>query len=138
MGTRSTIGFIEAYNDSKDKDRYLYRKICKIYQQYDGYLSGVGQNLVDFLKSGKPVNGINSRDKKVFNGIGCLAAQYVAENKQGAGNLYITQLTDTQEYNYDVIWYWKKDSLSPDKIMIKYQRKEYSIDEFQKLITDGK
>ena len=48
MGTRSTIGFIEAYTDSKDKDRYLYRKICKIYQQYDGYLSGVGQDLVDF------------------------------------------------------------------------------------------
>ena len=35
MGTRSTIGFIEAYTDSKDKDRNLYRKICKIYQQYD-------------------------------------------------------------------------------------------------------
>ena len=138
MGTRSTIGFIEAYTDGKDKDKYLYRKICKIYQQYDGYLSGVGQNLVDFLKSGKPVNGISSKNEKVFNGIGCLAAQYVAENKQGAGNLYITQLTDTQEYNYDVIWYWKKDSMSPDKIMIKYQRKEYSIDEFQKLITDGK
>ena len=36
------------------------------------------------------------------NGVGCLAAQYVAENKKSIGGFYATTASDSQEYNYEV------------------------------------
>ena len=93
MGTRSTITFTE--NEEK---------LCKIYQQYDGYLDGVGKDLAEFLQSGKLVNGITMGESdKVFNGAGCLVAQFISENKTSAGGLYIIPLNDEdEEYNYTV------------------------------------
>jgi len=51
-----------------------------MYRQFDGYLSGHGKELAEFLGSGKIVNGINSSqgDGRVFNGADDLAAQLVA------------------------------------------------------------
>ena len=93
MGTRSTITFIE--NDEK---------LCKIYQQYDGYLSGVGKDLVEFILEGKLVNGIPVGEPgNFYNGFGCLVAQFISENKTSAGGLYIIPLNDEdEEYNYTV------------------------------------
>lgn len=135
MGTRSTIAFKEKYY-SDTTGKWKIRNICKIYNQYDGYLSGVGRTIVDFLKSGKITNGISHIDKKIklFNGIGCLAAQYISENKDGPGNLYMTSLSDSQEYDYGIIWYWGKGGIQPDKIMILYNKKEYTINDFEKLV----
>ena len=42
MGTRSTISFIE-------KDKNGESTVACIYQQYDGYLEGVGKSLVEWL-----------------------------------------------------------------------------------------
>ena len=93
MGTRSTITFTE--NEEK---------LCKIYQQYDGYLDGVGKDLAEFLQSGKLVNGITMGESdKVFNGAGCLVAQFISENKTSAGGLYVIPLnSEDEEYNYIV------------------------------------
>lgn len=91
IGTRSTVKFY----DGEDC-------ICAIYQQYDGYLSGVGKELAEFLESKTMVNGFTKSYSIQANGIGCLSAQYVAEKKDGVGNLYMTTSHDTQEYNYVV------------------------------------
>lgn len=94
MGTRS-LTFV--YDGRK--------KVLCLYRQYDGYVSGHGAELASFLKSGKLVNGIPGGKEKFFNGMGCLAAQMVANFKVGAGNFYI-MATDTkdvwQEYEYHV------------------------------------
>jgi len=91
MGTRSTVKF---YDGSQC--------VASIYQQYDGYLSGVGKELAKFLQSKNMVNGYTMNTDNQANGIGCLAAQYVAENKKGVGNLYMTPADDLQEFNYVV------------------------------------
>ena len=94
MGTRS-LTFV--YDGRK--------KVLCLYRQYDGYVSGHGAELAKFLSSGKLVNGIPGGKETFFNGMGCLAAQMVANFKVGAGNFYI-MATDTkdawQEYEYHV------------------------------------
>lgn len=82
MGTRSLVVIHE---DGKE--------ICTIYRQYDGYPSGIGEELKDLLSAGPLVNGI-SGNGLCFNGMGCLAAQIVAqlkapEGKPVPGNVYL-------------------------------------------------
>ncbi len=93
MGTRSIIKFQEDGND-----------ICAIYQQFDGYPECVGNALFKFLDNISIVNGIRlGETKRVANGVGCLAAQFIAEHKNGAGGLYLTIPKDAcQQYNYNV------------------------------------
>ena len=79
--------------------------LLKIYKQYDGYVEGgLGEELVDFLRGRKVVNGYTMQDKedRAFNGLGCLAASIVAHLKDGIGNVYIQALDDDYEgsYNY--------------------------------------
>ena len=78
MGTRS----ITVVKDEEGK------KIIEMYIQYDGYPEGVGKDLLDFIATGKMVNGIGG-DANVFNGISCFAAQLVAHLKNGAGGVYL-------------------------------------------------
>ena len=95
MGTRSTVKF---YDESDEP-------ILCVYQQYDGYISGVGHDLAKFLKGKKIVNGIGSgqtMEKGFANGIECLAAQYVAERKRRIGGFYLTNRDDKEEFNYEV------------------------------------
>lgn len=97
MGTRSTVKF---YSDYDQKE-----PILSVYQQYDGYIDGVGHDLAEWLKDKKVINGIRSgqtSEAGFANGMGCLAAQYVAAKKEGIGGFYITGSNDSQEYNYSV------------------------------------
>ena len=110
MGTRSTTKFIIKRGDK-------LTPILNVYQQYDGYISGVGHELAEFLLSKKIINGIG-RGQDTFdyaNGFGCLIAQYIKEFKDKVGNLYITDFEDRQEYNYEVIFdedkYYSKNFL---------------------------
>lgn len=98
MGTRSTVKFYEEYKEERIP-------ICSVYQQYDGYPSGVGLVLAEFLNSRTLVNGFGvDMDSKTFaNGMGCLSAQYVAQIKKGIGGVYMTSADDSQAYNYEVI-----------------------------------
>jgi hypothetical protein len=94
MGTRSTVTFIDEWSNAP---------LCTIYQQYDGYLEGVGKILAEFLQGIEVVNGIRPNEtRRIANGMGCLAAQYIAAIKTGVGNVYMTHTDDTQEYNYTV------------------------------------
>lgn len=84
MGTRS-LTFVH----DEDGDAI----VC-IYQQYDGYFDGVGNDLLTFLKGSQVVNGIG-RDEgcTIFNGAGDLAARLITHLKRGnasdAGGVYI-------------------------------------------------
>lgn len=106
MGTRSLTTFISTWKDEKT-NKVKNDKIVTMYRQYDGYPTGHGLQLAEFLAQGKLVNGISSGDKQlVFNGMGCLAAQVVAEFKDGPGNIYLHRGGTTncwEEYHYEVI-----------------------------------
>lgn len=88
---------------------YVYDKFTPVvcmYRQFDGYPSGHGQELAEFLNDGEMVNGIGMNATKVFNGMGCLAAQMVAKFKDGPGGFYlhvpILDRKDGQEYEYHI------------------------------------
>lgn len=95
MGTRS-LTFV--YEDGEPL-------VC-MYRQFDGYPSGHGEELAEFLASGKLVNGLPGDGTKVFNGMCCLAAQMVDHFMKGPGSIYLmppTPGTDHgQEYEYHV------------------------------------
>lgn len=107
MGTRSLIHI-------KDNSQ---RTLVTIYQQFDGYLSGVGEELRQYLSGKILVNGIPCGEdtSKMFNGMGDLASQLIAYFKGGIGGLYIYP-ADTydvgEEYEYTI---YPKDG----KIMLK-------------------
>lgn len=105
MGTRSLTKIFNTYKDEK-KNKQVKEQLVNMYRQYDGYPSGHGTELADFLNGGKVVNGIGGNDTNVFNGAGCLAAQMIAHFKDGAGGIYIEPITAKncgQEYEYEVI-----------------------------------
>jgi hypothetical protein len=96
MGTRS-LTFVY---DGKEP-------MINMYRQYDGYPSGHGNNLAEFLNSFDAiVNGISVGDnRKIANGMGCLAAQLIAHFKIDVGGFYMYPVTAKdcgQEYEYHV------------------------------------
>lgn len=98
MGTRSLT---YVFNENGEP------LVC-MYRQFDGYPTGHGEELATFLNGGKMTNGIPmDSTEKLFNGMGCLAAQMVAHFKIGAGGFYLYPTNnlaqDTwQEYEYHV------------------------------------
>lgn len=106
MGTRSLTTFSSTWKDEKTEKRKVV-KIVTMYRQYDGYPSGHGMELAQFITQGKMVNGFGADPGLVFNGIGCLAAQVVAHFKKGPGNIYLHRGGQTncwEEYRYEVIF----------------------------------
>ncbi len=80
MGTHSTIKFYTKHN----------KCILSIYNQYDGYITGEGQVIYDFLKD---IKG---------NGFDDIALLYVLYKKKGPYHTYATTEQDIQEYNYKI------------------------------------
>jgi len=88
MGTRS-LTFI--YEDSYPGESTP--KLVNMYRQFDGYPTGHGAELAEFLL------------KTEHNGMSCLAASMIAHFKQSIGGFYIypTDSTDCgQEYEYHI------------------------------------
>jgi len=98
MGTRSTIKFIDKYNNEE-------YPLVNIYQQFDGYIEGVGYALAEWLCKKTLVNGIPmNANKNMANGSGCLAAQFIRDFKEEPGGLYIIPMdAGKEDYNYEVI-----------------------------------
>jgi hypothetical protein len=67
------------------------KDIAVLYRHWDGYPSGHGVELRDFLKSTNITDGIgvDAEIGMVANGWHCLAAQIVAHFKTGAGGFYL-------------------------------------------------
>lgn len=96
MGTRSLT---YVYDDATP--------IICMYRQFDGYPSGHGVELSEFLNSFDEItNGyMLGETRKIANGMGCLAAQMIANFKQSVGGFYIHAVTDDncgQDYEYHV------------------------------------
>lgn len=117
MGTRS-LTFV--YTDHYEGETPV--PIVNMYRQFDGYPSGHGAELAEFLNSFNAiVNGIPFDEKrKVANGMGCLAAQMIAHFKDGVGGFYIYPVTTNdcgQEYEYHIysdritVFGWKGEHL---------------------------
>lgn len=98
MGTRSTTKFIRKRGEKLEP-------LVNIYQQYDGYIEGVGHEIAEFILSKKIINGIGyGQDTEEYaNGFECLIAQFIRDFKTRVGGLYITPMDDVEEYNYEVI-----------------------------------
>ena len=142
MGTRSLTRIFETYKDEK-KNKQVKIQLVNMYRQYDGYPSGHGTELADFLNSGKVVNGIGSRDEKqiLFNGGGCLAAQMIAHFKDGAGGIYIEPITAKdcgQEYEYEVIVNFDTKVLTMKCFENGYINKKGEYKSGKKLLFEGK
>jgi len=105
MGTRSLTFVYETYKE--DDGSVKNEPIIKLYRQYDGYVSGHGLELAEWLSQYKVVNGLGMEDgSKVANGMGCLAAQLVSHFKDGPGQFYlyapVLGRDHWQEYEYHI------------------------------------
>ena len=102
MGTRS-LTFV--YSESKRGERA--EPIMNMYRQFDGYPSGHGAELAEFLSGGKIVNGLRlGKEGKFFNGMGDLAAQLVANFKKESGGFYLYPVSAKdcgQDYEYHIL-----------------------------------
>ena len=104
MGTRSLTFVYDSYKMNIGK--LVHEPIINFYRQYDGYPTGHGAELAEFLTGGKMTNGLRFGDEgKFFNGMGDLAAQLVAHFKQEAGGFYlypVSQKNCGQDYEYHI------------------------------------
>ena len=126
MGTRS----LTYVYDNLDN-----QPICCMYRQFDGYPTGHGSELAHFLLPFKIVNGHSGDAKmgKVANGMGCLAAQLVANFKTDVGNIYLysprLKIDAMQEYEYHVTENTVTVKLSgygePDEVIFEGSYKEF-------------
>lgn len=98
MGTRSLTKVIRTWEDTTGK-KHRQPLTC-MYRQYDGYMSGHGAELAEWLSGYTVVNGIPmDKSEPMFNGMDCLAAQMFVHFKSSgckedgtptsnAGNIY--------------------------------------------------
>jgi hypothetical protein len=141
MGTRSLTKVFSTYNDEK-KNKQVTEQLVNMYRQYDGYPSGHGDELADFLNSGKVVNGIGGNEtQRVFNGAGCLAAQMIAHFKDGAGGIYIEPISAKncgQDYEYEIYVDWDTHEITFKCFENGYINKKGEYKSGKKLLFEGK
>lgn len=119
MGTRAVTKVLNEEGDV----------ILSMYSQFDGYPDGLGRSLVEFLKKIKMVNGIRiNEERKVANGMGCLAAQLVVEFKKEAGGFYLTTPDDEESYNYTI---YSEGDYDDQILKIK-------VESYSEVLFDGK
>lgn len=90
MGTRSLTVFAESFEDEETGKR-VEREIGVMYRQMDGYPTGHGRDLKEFLSGFKTGNGIpvSGVPEKYASGMSCLACQVIAHFKEGPGSFYL-------------------------------------------------
>jgi len=109
MSTRSLIRFAER-KEGVSFSKHPEKIEIQIYKHFDGYPSGHPTDLAKFLREFSIVNGLGMDTDRVANGLGCLAAQYVAAFKHDAGDIYIEN-TDTIHSDIEYITYiWGTES----------------------------
>ena len=140
MGTRSLTRVIETWNDDNGKQKQ--EKLVTMYRQFDGYPTGHGLELAEFIASGVVVNGIGGDEKrKVFNGAGCLAAQMISHFKgDSAGGFYIypNRTKDVgEEYEYHVLVDFKTKQVTLKCYECGYIKKDGTYSRGKKLLFNG-
>ena len=117
MGTRC-LTYVYEVNDP----------IVCLYRQFDGYPSGHGAELGDFLKGIQLGNGIAGKPEMgtFANGMGCLAAQLIAHFKKSVGGFYIHAITDSVGVDYEYHVYANKVVVkNPDEVVFSGSRKDF-------------
>jgi len=115
MGTRS-LTIVKEHNDN-NSNVLKKKSICTMYRQMDGYPTGHGLELAEFLKDMVVVNGISMAEKRrIANGMECLAAQMVAFFKEGPGSIYLYSGYYDCGQNYEYYVYLKDEVI---KIMVR-------------------
>jgi hypothetical protein len=113
MGTRS-LTYVYDNDDAA--------VVC-MYRQFDGYVSGHGRDVIDFLQQFTMVNGIRvGETRKVANGMGCLAAQLIAHFKVGAGGFYLYPTAQNQDCGQEYEYHIFQDKIvvkDPDNVMFE-------------------
>lgn len=91
MSTRATVTFSENGVN-----------LVKLYNHWDGYPTGLGNDIAEWLNDMRIGNGIGAGDNTYFaNGVGCLVAQFIRDFKAEPGGLYVIPIdADCEEYNY--------------------------------------
>jgi hypothetical protein len=151
MGTRSVIYFQERRKNGRI---VIY---AVVYQQYDGYLSGVGKELATFLKAVKFIElmvGLvvepENVDMIICNGFGDLVARFIQKFKKDAPyKFYVSSATldQDQEYSYYVVntdegIRVKVCGISEDEVPAEMREDtrttiEMSVDDFVKISCSG-
>lgn len=107
-------------------------EIAVMYRQYDGYPSGHGKELAEFLSGFEIVNGFGNTNGKIANGGFCLAAQIIAHFKNGVGGFYLRKAGARklwEEYRYYV------DAIPGKPVQLKIS--EVGTDDKDKVIFRG-
>ena len=99
MGTRTLVHI----KDGK-------KTIATIYRQYDGYPTGMGDDIKEILNNGfvRILNGysLGHQVPSQFNGMGCLTAYLIGELKQKKiGNVYVYPANSKdvgEDYTYTI------------------------------------
>ena len=110
MSTRSLVRFVKR-EEGVSFSEHPERIEVQIYKHYDGYPSGHPLELAEFLEGFKIVNGVpfDGDHSRMANGLGCLAAQYIAAFKMVPGDLYIEN-PNTQHGDIEYVTYvWGDD-----------------------------
>lgn len=96
MGTRSLTRIIPRQEGLSYSEGHTRAELAlvNIYQQYDGYPEYMAVEYANWLKNIDIVNGLTGDPKlnEVANGVGCLAAQFIAKFKYRVGQLYLQSI----------------------------------------------
>jgi len=100
MGTRSTYLVTQKRGE-------VVKPLMLLYFQFDGYPKGHPKEVAEWLSKGSLVNGLGlNKPEIVFNGSGCLAAQFVAKFKTEAGGQYLRPIDERgycwEDYLYEI------------------------------------
>jgi len=108
MSTRSLVRFAKR-EEGVSFSEHPERVEVQAYKHYDGYPEGHPVDLAKFLNGFSVVNGLGQDTHKVANGLGCLAAQYIAAFKEQPGDIYIEN-PDTEHSDIEYVTYvWGDD-----------------------------
>lgn len=98
----------------------------------------MGEKLIRILEDRVVVNGYTMEDKehRNFNGMSCLAAQLVADLKNGIGDVYIQALDEDYvgSYNYTISCVGDGKDSKPQRLNIKME--SYGEVVFDGLVDD--
>ena len=124
MGTRC-LTFV--YDDSSTDDGSAEAIMC-IYRQFDGYPSGHGHELAQFLNSKTLVNGYTDKlSSTEANGMSCLAAQLVVQLKHGVGGIYIYAPMTGRDYSQDYEYHVYNDKVIVQNCNTVYDSGHYQV-----------
>ena len=93
MATRSLVRFARR-EEGVSFNEHPEKVIVQVYKHWDGYPSGHPTQLAHFLK-----------EFKIVNGLGCLAAQYIAAFKEQPGDLYVESPEYSEHGDIEYITY---------------------------------